>query len=70
MKKINRKNKTRIHILKVDVEGFDHKVVKSFIDDQYASYELPLLILFEAKVISPDDRKFITDLLAKRYRLN
>ncbi len=56
LRKVNAKGqaiirKRRPHILKIDVEGHDHEVLMSFVNQNTPLAELPLLIEFEAKSI-------------------
>lgn len=41
--------KKRLHVLKIDAEGFDYEVLASFLSQSAAQSELPLIINFEAK---------------------
>ena len=43
--------KRRPHVLKIDVEGHDHEVLMSFVNERTPIGELPLLIMFEAKSV-------------------
>ena len=45
------KRRIRPHVLRVDVEGHDFEVVKGFLIDNMRMADLPLAILFEAKVV-------------------
>ena len=45
------KRRIRPHVLRVDVEGHDFEVVKGFLIDNMRMADLPLTILFEAKVV-------------------
>ena len=47
------KRRLRPHVLRVDVEGHDFEVVKGFLIDSMRMADLPLTILFEAKVGTP-----------------
>ena len=43
--------KRRPHVLKIDVEGHDHEVLMSFVNEKTPAAELPLMIMFEAKSV-------------------
>jgi hypothetical protein len=43
--------KRRPHVLKIDVEGHDHEVLMSFINEKVPLSELPLMVMFEAKSV-------------------
>lgn len=38
------------HVLKIDVEGFDWRVLRGFIDPSVPTKHLPLLVLYEEKI--------------------
>lgn len=61
-------------MLKIDTEGHDENVLKSFVSEETATHRLPLLILWEAKYYGDAVRKeealksylFLKDRLEKR----
>lgn len=57
----------RPHILKVDVEGHDYQVLKSFLDDSIPVSSLPMLISFEAKSLRENEAALRQQLLDRGY---
>ena len=57
--------KKRVHILKIDAEGFDFEVLASFFPKTYVNSDLPLMINFEAKSMK-DKYQLARELLLSR----
>ena len=55
-------NRLRPHVMKVDTEGYDYFIVTHFLTS-LSPNKLPLLILFESKLMSLDESKSLRELL-------
>lgn len=64
-----RKRNQRVHVLKIDAEGHDYKVLKGFMDENVPASELPLIISYEAKSMD-ENLPVIREIMEKRGYVN